>query len=333
MILTHQKSCLEKETLGYLLKALPDYLIHARADNTVKGYTNSFNKWKKWANIHQVAYLPAEALTFGLFLLSLIQTNASLPVIEKVFYAVKFFHETISLPDPTVNKLNKEMLEVAKRLCRKPKNRKLPLSSDDIKNVHSSIIGPTPTLQNLRVFAMILLGFCGFLRYDELIHIRQGDVIFQGTHMKVFVEKSKCDQYREGRWVHIAASYKETCPVKNVKLYFEKADMIDDECHDLFIFRGVTKTKHYEKLRVMNKPLSYTRVREIVLATLKSIGLNERLYGTHSLRAGGATHSANAGIPDRLWKRHGRWKSDKSKDMYVQDSLEKLLSVTNNMGI
>ena len=33
----------------------------------------------------------------------------------------------------------------------------------------------------------------------------------------------------------------------------------------------------------------------------------------HSLRAGDATTAANAGVNDRCWKRHGRWKSENSK--------------------
>ena len=49
--------------------------------------------------------------------------------------------------------------------------------------------------------------------------------------------------------------------------------------------------------------------------------------GTHSLRSGGATVAANAGIPDRLFKRHGRWSSDSAKDGYVKDSLFSRLSV------
>ena len=48
----------------------------------------------------------------------------------------------------------------------------------------------------------------------------------------------------------------------------------------------------------------YTRVREIILATLKAIGLKHRLYGTHIMREGGASLAANMAIPDRLFKRH-----------------------------
>ena len=53
----------------------------------------------------------------------------------------------------------------------------------------------------------------------------------------------------------------------------------------------------------------------------------------HSLRAGGAMAAANAGVPDRLFKRHSRWRSESAKDGYVKDSVEKPLSVSKNLGI
>ena len=53
----------------------------------------------------------------------------------------------------------------------------------------------------------------------------------------------------------------------------------------------------------------------------------------HSLRAGGAMAAANAGVPDRLFKRHGRWKSESAKDGYVKDSVERRLEVSKQLGI
>jgi hypothetical protein len=38
------------------------------------------------------------------------------------------------------------------------------------------------------------------------------------------------------------------------------------------------------------------------------------MFGLHSLKAGGASTAASAGIADRMFKKHGRWKSDKAKD-------------------
>ena len=62
------------------------------------------------------------------------------------------------------------------------------------------------------------------------------------------------------------------------------------------------------------------------------VGLPPEKYGVHSLRAGGATAAANAGVPDRAFKRQGRWKSENAKDGYVKDTLAYRLSVTKSLG-
>jgi hypothetical protein len=38
-------------------------------------------------------------------------------------------------------------------------------------------------------------------------------------------------------------------------------------------------------------------------------------------------------VPDRLFKVHGRWKSENANDGYVCEDLEKWLSVSKNLGI
>ena len=42
---------------------------------------------------------------------------------------------------------------------------------------------------------------------------------------------------------------------------------------------------------------------------------------------------ANAGVQDRLFQRHGRWKTVSAKDGYVEDSLDSKLSVSRMLGI
>ena len=77
--------------------------------------------------------------------------------------------------------------------------------------------------------------------------------------------------------------------------------------------------------------MSYTRTREIVLQAFAELGCPKHLFGLNSLRAGGASAAANAGVSDRLFKRHGRWKTDRAKDGYIKDSLESLLSVSKSL--
>ena len=79
--------------------------------------------------------------------------------------------------------------------------------------------------------------------------------------------------------------------------------------------------------------ISYIRAREVVLDAFSQLGFPSRLFGLHSLRSDGATAAANAGINDRLFKRHGRWRSDKAKDGYVKDNLDLLLSVSKSLEL
>ena len=74
-------------------------------------------------------------------------------------------------------------------------------------------------------------------------------------------------------------------------------------------------------------------MRELLRDKQQQLGFSVDEYSLHSLRAGGATAAAGAGVPDRVFKRHGRWKSDNAKDGYVEDSLEKRLSVSQNLGL
>ena len=99
---------------------------------------------------------------------------------------------------------------------------------------------------------------------------------------------------------------------------------------DLPLFRGLSSVK--AKTRMRKSKISYTRVRELVKeAFADSIVVN--LIGVHSLRAGVASSAVNNGIPDRLFKRHGRWSSENAKDGYIKDRLEDRLSVSRNLGI
>ena len=75
-------------------------------------------------------------------------------------------------------------------------------------------------------------------------------------------------------------------------------------------------------------PISYTRARELLLSVLESIDLEKHHFGLHSLRSGGATAAEAAGVEDRLFKKHARWKSEKAKNDYIKEDLNQKLSVT-----
>ncbi|XP_067676499.1 uncharacterized protein [Haliotis asinina] len=100
-----------------------------------------------------------------------------------------------------------------------------------------------------------------------------------------------------------------------------------------YIFRGVTKCASGYILRKGNVPLSYTRLREIFIDALRPYVDNIKQFGLHSLRRGGATAAENSGLPDRMFKRHARWRSEKAKDGYIKDSLEQRMKVSLSLGL
>ncbi|VDI73078.1 Hypothetical predicted protein [Mytilus galloprovincialis] len=114
--------------------------------------------------------------------------------------------------------------------------------------------------------------------------------------MSVFIQKSKTDIYRDGDIIVIARIGNKLCPVKNLEKYLECSNNQTD-C-DLYLFRNLTKSKDSFTFRKDNKPLSYTRMRELFIEVLSSFVPNMKSFGLHSLRAGGASAACNFGISD-----------------------------------
>lgn len=103
-----------------------------------------------------------------------------------------------------------------------------------------------------------------------------------------------------------------------------------DNNSNLPLFRPLTIHPSNSSYTLRSGKISYTRCREILRDCLNKLGYNSNDYRLHSVRSGGITsvvrNSSNS-IPERPLKIHGRWKSDSSKDMYVEESLENRLQV------
>lgn len=97
------------------------------------------------------------------------------------------------------------------------------------------------------------------------------------------------------------------------------------------IFRPLRFFRSEEKYKLYGTKLSFTRCREIFKQTLRDLGYDEKQYGLHSLRA---TEAVNHGkVSERLLKLHGRWKTDLAKDMYIHESIENRLGITEHIGL
>ena len=153
-----------------------------------------------------------------------------------------------------------------------------------------------------------------------------------GKYVELFIAKSKTDIYRNGNVVVLAKTGHITCPFSLLSRYVQVANI--DLSSTLKFFRTLHFLRSKGCYSLRSTSISYTRAREVVLDAFSQLGFPfQTIWSPYSLRSGGATAAANAGVNDRLFKRHSRWRLDKAKDGYVKDNLDVLLSVSKSLEL
>ena len=311
---------------------LPGLVLGSKAKNTYKNYLYNFKQFSNWCQKYGYKSVPASNHHVGIYLSYLMDSRPSASKVNMAVYSISWAHEIAGLEDPCKSNLVKQIKQGVIRQVSKPVVSKEPLSPVDIKRI-VQVYGSSQNLLDLRFVTMCLLGYAGFLRFDELVNNRRNDILFEDKQINLFIQKSKTDQLKHGSWLVIAKTGKDTCPVKFLSLYLSKFSIPQISCE--FIFRKLSFHKKSDTyvLRKGNH-ISYTRAREILLENLRKIGLDSSKFGLHSMRSGGASEAANCGLVcDRLFKKHGRWRSDSAKDGYVKENDEIKRSVSLNLGI
>ena len=309
---------------------MASYLLKSRADSTTAKYAGYFKHFEQFCKSKCLCAKPAKAMSVCLFITGLLDEDKSYSVICACVYAIKWKHSIYGLDDPTTDSFVQHLLEAAKRLRSKPTQKKDVIDASVLVDLCTKFENDM-NLINMRDLAMIIICFAGFLRYNELSKLLCSDVVFNNDHLILKIRSSKTDVYREGSEVLIAKGSGKACPYLMLERYMLAAGLTPPS--EKFLFSPMLYSKGKYSFITKNKPLSYTRAREIIISKLALVAPGLKL-GTHSLRASGATVAANAsGLSDRCIKRHGRWRTEKAKDGYIKDSLDKKLMVTKCLGL
>lgn len=316
-----------------MASSLPLRCLGAKADSTTERYSRAFEKFRVWAaSYKEISVLPTNFLHVATYLEFLLQSNSSYSALEAAVYGIRWAHDLFGLSNPCDSNLVKGILESAKRSLSRPIVKKEPVTPDMVFSICQKFASANANLSDLRTAAICVTAFAGFLRFNELANLRCCDVKFcKDKYVELFIAKSKTDIYRNGNVVLLAKTGHITCPYNLLNRYIQAAGI--DFSSNLMFFRSLHFVKSNASYTLRSTGISYTRTREVVLHAFSQLGYSTKLFGLHSLRSGGATAAANAGVNDRLFKRHGRWRSDKAKDGYVKDNLEALLSVSKSLKI
>ena len=164
-------------------------------------YKFGWLRWRAWAlSKIGVSVIPGKPLHIALFISELAkrssENNIGVSSIESAVYAIKWGHAMAGFEAcPVSHPLVKFALEGAKRRLARPVQPKEPLSVSTVQAI------------------ILLVGFTGFFRIDEIRNIALSDVSIHSDHMSVYVPQRKNDQHREGHTPFLVRTGKVTCPV------------------------------------------------------------------------------------------------------------------------
>ena len=278
----------DEEVLQNLHAELPFYCMKSKSDNTAKQYRYAFNIFCKWCNNFKtvISSLPASDTHVAMYLIHLAKTSKSASKIQCAIHAISWAHNLAGIQDPCESSLVQSVKEGVLRECSKPVVKKEPVTPEILNKIVDKFASKDASLSDLRTATICLLGYSGFLRFSEIANLKRANISIQDDHMTLNIVKSKTDVYNEGNKVVFARTLSKSCPVNMLERYLDIASIKSDV--DEFIFRSLSYCKNADsyKLRNADRPLSYTRAREIILSAFDSIGLESSKFGIHSLRSG-----------------------------------------------
>ena len=172
--------------------------------------------------------------------------------------------------------------------------------------VSSSIWQQTSQAGNMTK-AAISLAFHGLLRASEFTSpttvsynpkktLLKSDITIRHHTIRVQIKTSKTDQRGHGQTILLGCTNSSTCPISLIEQYLEAS-------HHPFPHLPLF---HFTDGRLLMRYSLATSLKECILA----VGENPKHFSTHSLRIGGATAVAAAGITPSIIQELGRWQSN-----------------------
>ncbi len=306
--------------LAAALAVARSYAERSLSAATRRGYARDLAAFTVWCQARAVSSLPADPQTLAAYLADLALTDRPATIGRKVA-AIAVAHRDAGRESPTEHGMVKRTLAGIRREKGTAPHQKAALLVDDLRRMVAPL---SASLLDRRDRALILLGFAAALRRSELVALRFEDVRFEEEGLVLIVRRSKTNQ--EGRLETIAIAYGSeptTCPVRAVRAWFAAAGIVAGP-----LFCGLTPQGGLRPTALGDRMVAH-----VVKRRCKAVGIDPSEVAGHSLRRGFATAAARAKKPDRMIKRHGRWKSTAMLERYIEDGTRWDDNATIGLGL
>src|SRR6056300_1574710 len=174
-------------------------LQNSKANNTVRAYKSDFNDFGLFCAKNGFKSLPSEAKIVSLYLTYLSKKDVKMSTLKRRLVAIGVIHRLKGHYLDTKHPSIIENIMGIKRRKGSVQKGKKPLLINNLKNIINVIDKEKKEeIKKIRDRSIILIGFAGGFRRNEIVSLDYEDLDFVEEGLKISLKKSKTDQFGEG---------------------------------------------------------------------------------------------------------------------------------------
>jgi site-specific recombinase XerD len=287
-------------------------LKNSKAINTVRAYKSDFNDFGLFCAKNGFKSLPSDAKIVSLYLTHLSTKSAKMSTLKRRLVSIGVIHRLkghyLDTKHPTII----ENIMGIKRRKGSIQRGKKPILINNLKNIINVIDQVNKEeIKKLRDRSIILIGFSGGFRRNEIVSLDYEDLDFVSEGLKINLKRSKTDQFGEGSVK--ALPYFDSlkyCPVVSLQKWIEISKINSGP-----LFRRFIKGSHLSENRLTDQTVAL-----LIKKYLQLAGIDSKNYSGHSLRSGFATSAAESGADERSIMAMTGHKSTEMVRRYIKEA-------------
>ena len=287
-------------------------LKNSKANNTVRAYKSDFNDFGLFCAKNGFKSLPTEPKIVSLYLTHLSTKDAKMSTLKRRLVSIGVIHRLKGHYLDTKHPSIIENIMGIKRRKGSIQKGKKPILINHLREIIKVIDEQDKEpIKKLRDRSIILIGFSGGFRRNEIVSLDYDDLDFVTEGLKINLKRSKTDQYGEGSVKGLpyfdSSKY---CPVVTIKNWIEISKIDSGP-----LFRRFTKGSNLSKNRLTDQSVAL-----IIKNYLQLAGIDSKNYSGHSLRSGFATTAAESGAEERTIMAMTGHKSPEMVRRYIKEA-------------
>ena len=287
-------------------------LKNSKAQNTIRAYKSDFNDYGLFCAKNGFKSLPSEPRIVSLYLTHLSTKNVKMSTLKRRLVSIGVIHRLKGHYLDTKHPSIIENIMGIKRRKGSVQKGKKPLLINHLKQIINVIDNKKiEEIKKSRDRSIILIGFSGGFRRNEIVSLNHEDLDFVPEGLKITLRKSKTDQFGEGFLKGLPYFDNQTyCPVISVQNWLNLSKINSGP-----LFRRFTKGSKLSEKRLTDQSVAL-----ILKEYLSLVGIDNKNFSGHSLRSGFATSAAVSGAEERSIMAMTGHKSTEMVRRYIKDA-------------